>query len=61
MSDILYIYIFSPLKKYIKTVCCYPERCTLEDYNSIMTDFLDSEKVNAKTYRIVFHSGVTVY
>ncbi|XP_059084156.1 sestrin-3-like isoform X2 [Tigriopus californicus] len=35
-----------PLKKYIKTLCCYPDRCQLSDYQSIMTDFLDSEKVH---------------
>jgi len=35
-----------PLKKYIKTVCCYPERCTLDDYKKIMSDFQDSERVS---------------
>jgi len=34
------------LKKYIKTVSCYPERCTNEEYQSIMIDFLTSEKVH---------------
>lgn len=34
------------LKTYIKTFCCFPERCTLEGYEAIMADFRNSEKVH---------------
>ena len=34
------------LKNYIKTVSCYPERCTEQEYQSIMLDFFSSEKVH---------------
>lgn len=34
------------LKKYIKTICCYPERSTVDEYESIMADFRNSEKVH---------------
>ena len=34
-----------PLKKFIKAVCCYPERCTQEDYDAAMPGFQESEKV----------------
>jgi len=34
------------LKAYIKTVCCYPERTTRRDYDSVMRDFRHSEKVH---------------
>jgi len=34
------------LKKYIKTSSCYPDRCTKSDYENIMKDFQDSEKVH---------------
>ena len=37
-----------PLKKYIKTVSVYPERCTREEDAQIMPDFLDSEKVRER-------------
>ena len=33
------------LKRYIKTSSCYPDRCAKSDYESIMKDFQDSEKV----------------
>jgi hypothetical protein len=33
------------LKKYIKTLSCYPELCTPDEYKAIMTDFKNSEKV----------------
>jgi sestrin 1/3 len=33
------------LKSYVKIVTCFPERVTLADYNSFMTDFKSSEKV----------------
>ena len=38
-----------PLKKFIKAVCCYPERCTQEDYDAAMPGFQESEKVR-RTY-----------
>jgi len=34
------------LKKYIKTAACYPNRCSSEEYKSIMQDFLTSEKIH---------------
>merc|ERR1719297_525657 len=34
------------LKRYIKTSSCYPDRCTKSDYENIMKDFEDSEKVH---------------
>jgi len=34
------------LKKYIKTAACYPDRCSVEEYNHIMTDFQPSEKIH---------------
>lgn len=34
------------LKRYIKTSSCYPDRCTKSDYENIMKDFQDSEKVS---------------
>jgi len=34
------------LKTYIKTLCCFPERCTVNEYEAIMTDFRNSEKVH---------------
>ena len=33
------------LKKYIKNSSCYPDRCNKSDYECIMKDFQDSEKV----------------
>ena len=41
----LIISICRDLKKYIKTSSCYPERCSRQDYLSIMKDFKRSEKV----------------
>lgn len=35
-----------PLKAFIKTVCCYPERITKQDYDNVMREFKHSEKVN---------------
>jgi sestrin len=35
-----------PLKSYIKTVCCYPERVTKADYDNVMREFKHSEKVH---------------
>ena len=35
-----------PLKSYIKTVCCYPERVTRADYDNVMREFQHSEKVS---------------
>ncbi|XP_071800666.1 sestrin-1-like isoform X2 [Asterias amurensis] len=34
------------LKTYIKTVCCYPEKVTMKDYESFWRDFKHSEKVH---------------
>lgn len=34
------------LKTYIKTLCCFPERCNIEEYEAIMADFRNSEKVH---------------
>jgi sestrin 1/3 len=35
-----------PLKAFIKTACCYPDRITKQDYDSILVELLDSEKVH---------------
>lgn len=35
-----------PLKMFIKTVCCFPERITKNDYDSILCELQDSEKVH---------------
>lgn len=35
-----------PLKTFIKTACCFPERITKQDYDSILVELLDSEKVH---------------
>ncbi|XP_076307675.1 sestrin-1-like isoform X1 [Tachypleus tridentatus] len=35
-----------PLKAYIKTLSCYPERTTKSDYDSVMKEFKHSEKVH---------------
>lgn len=41
-----------PLKSFIKTVCCYPERITKSDYDNVMREFKHSEKVFKKiTFR----------
>lgn len=33
------------LKMFIKTACCFPERITKKDYDSILCELQDSEKV----------------
>ncbi|XP_004534931.1 sestrin homolog isoform X2 [Ceratitis capitata] len=35
-----------PLKMFIKTACCFPERITTRDYDSILVELQDSEKVH---------------
>lgn len=35
-----------PLKTFIKSACCFPERITKQDYDSILVELLDSEKVH---------------
>ncbi|XP_055837060.1 sestrin homolog isoform X2 [Episyrphus balteatus] len=35
-----------PLKMFIKTACCFPERITKKDYDNILMELLDSEKVH---------------
>lgn len=35
-----------PLKTFIKAACACPERITKRDYDSILTELLDSEKVH---------------
>ena len=42
------IFDFRELKTYIKTLCCFPERCNIEEYEAIMADFRNSEKVRKK-------------
>jgi sestrin 1/3 len=34
------------LKTFIKTACCYPDLITKQDYDSILVELLDSEKVH---------------
>lgn len=31
---------------FIKTVCCFPERITTKDYDSVLVELQDSEKVS---------------
>lgn len=35
-----------PLKTFIKSACCYPDRITKKDYENILVELLDSEKVH---------------
>jgi len=35
-----------PLKMFIKTACCFPERITTKDYDSVLVELQDSEKVS---------------
>ncbi|KAM7342455.1 sestrin isoform 1-T2 [Cochliomyia hominivorax] len=35
-----------PLKLFIKTACCFPERITTKDYDNILVELQDSEKVH---------------
>ena len=35
-----------PLKKYIKTLSCFPKLCRADDYSEVMADFRNSEKVH---------------
>ncbi|XP_033235130.1 sestrin homolog isoform X1 [Drosophila pseudoobscura] len=35
-----------PLKMFIKTACCFPERITTKDYDSVLVELQDSEKVH---------------
>lgn len=37
------------LKMFIKTACCFPERITKKDYDSILTGLKHSEKVGYYT------------
>ena len=48
MLSINPIFDFRELKTYIKTLCCFPERCNIEEYEAIMADFRNSEKVRKK-------------
>lgn len=38
-----------PLKMFIKTACCFPERITKTDYDSILKELQHSEKVELGT------------
>jgi sestrin len=42
VNELLHI----PLKKYIKTLSCFPKLCRADDYSEVMGDFRDSEKVH---------------
>lgn len=33
---------------FIKTACCFPERITTKDYDSVLVELQDSEKVSAQ-------------
>lgn len=35
-----------PLKTFIKTAVCFPDRITKKDYESVLVELLDSEKVH---------------
>ena len=50
------------LKTYIKTFCCFPERCTLEGYEAIMADFRNSEKVkNGRLMSFLLSRGLMAF
>ena len=50
------------LKTYIKTFCCFPERCTLEGYEAIMADFRNSEKVkNRRLMSFLLSRGLMAF
>lgn len=34
------------LKTFIKTACCFPDRITKKDYDSVLVELQDSEKVH---------------
>lgn len=40
------------LKMFIKTACCFPERITKKDYDSILTELKHSEKVSERMLKI---------
>ena len=44
---------FRELKTYIKTLCCFPERCNIEEYEAIMADFRNSEKVRETKKKVL--------
>lgn len=43
------------LKMFIKTACCFPERITKKDYDSILTELKDSEKVSLILFALSSH------
>ena len=45
------------LKTFIKTACCFPERITKKDYDSVLIELQDSEKVSqpAHTFTVIFN------
>lgn len=38
---------------FIKTACCFPERITTKDYDSVLVELQDSEKVR-KPKKVIF-------
>lgn len=44
----LFQLLVRPLKMFIKTACCFPERITTKDYDSVLVELQDSEKVSAQ-------------
>ncbi|KAH8290685.1 hypothetical protein KR054_005020, partial [Drosophila jambulina] len=43
---LLWQLLVRPLKMFIKTACCFPERITTKDYDSVLVELQDSEKVH---------------
>lgn len=45
-----------PLKMFIKTACCFPERITKSDYDSILKELQHSEKVRLNDWNFTGNS-----
>lgn len=46
------------LKMFIKTACCFPERITKKDYDSILCELQHSEKVLSGLLRLLTYLHV---
>lgn len=44
-----------PFKMFIKTACCFPEKITKQDYDSVFCDLTKSEKVSSILFEIPIH------
>lgn len=56
MFDLIFIFfekfklLERSLKMFIKTACCFPEKITKQEYDSILNQLQHSEKVNYFSY-----------